>query len=294
MADQLFKTQKIFGTNITGQQASLELNKLTNEIDGLSKKLFELSKTIKLPEITVAAEKIKIEPPKDPRFYVNSLRNLFKDIEDKEFTSKIVVNVQPQLKVDPAGIDKGLIEFQIAAEQAISKTMAEVATGVLNSAADAIAESLASGKDFLPNLFGNLIKGIGGQIKELGKYLTKIGVEMLLAKKAIEKLGLTPQFAIIAGVALQILGGVLSAQANKKFGESAFATGVRNFGGGTALVGERGPERVFLPAGSSVQPNNEMNAYGNGQMVFIPDITLRGTDLVIAFNRASDAMGRNN
>jgi len=293
LADQLFKTQKIFGTNITGQQASLELNKLTNEIDGLSKKLFELSKTIKLPEITVAAEKIKIEPPKDPRFYVNSLRNLFKDIEDKEFTSKIVVNVQPQLKVDPAGIDKGLIEFQIAAEQAISKTMAEVATGVLNSAADAIAESLASGKDFLPNLFGALIKGIGSQLKELGKYLTKIGVEMLFAKKAIEKLKINPAVAIVAGVALQILGGVLTAQANKKF-NSSFATGVRNFGGGTALVGERGPEMVYLPKGSSVQPNNELNAYGNGQMVFIPDITLRGTDLVIAFNRASDAMGRNN
>jgi len=49
-----------------------------------------------------------------------------------------------------------------------------------------------------------------------------------------------------------------------------------------------------LTKGSSVQPNNELNAYGGGQMVFIPDITLRGTDLVIAFNRASDAMGRNN
>ena len=186
-----------------------------------------------------------------------------------------------------------LDEFREAASAAISTAVQDIVVDALSSTADAIAETLSTGKDFLPNLFGALIKGIGSQLKELGKYLTKIGVEMLFAKKAIEKLKINPAVAIVAGVALQILGGVLTAQANKKF-NSSFATGVRNFGGGTALVGERGPEMVYLPKGSSVQPNNELNAYGGGQMVFIPDITLRGTDLVIAFNRASDAMGRNN
>jgi TP901 family phage tail tape measure protein len=35
-----------------------------------------------------------------------------------------------------------------------------------------------------------------------------------------------------------------------------FATGVRNFPGGAAVVGEKGPELVTLPRGSSVFPNN--------------------------------------
>lgn len=36
-----------------------------------------------------------------------------------------------------------------------------------------------------------------------------------------------------------------------------FATGVRNFGGGLAIVGEKGPELVSLPKGSNVYTNNE-------------------------------------
>ncbi len=34
-----------------------------------------------------------------------------------------------------------------------------------------------------------------------------------------------------------------------------FATGVKNFRGGLAIVGEKGPELVSLPKGSNVYPN---------------------------------------
>jgi phage-related protein len=40
----------------------------------------------------------------------------------------------------------------------------------------------------------------------------------------------------------------------------AFATGVKNFSGGYAIVGEEGPELVKLPAGSDVMPNSETMA----------------------------------
>jgi hypothetical protein len=46
-----------------------------------------------------------------------------------------------------------------------------------------------------------------------------------------------------------------------------FATGVRNFAGGLAVVGERGPELVSLPRGSSVYPNG---ARPGGGTVVIP------------------------
>jgi hypothetical protein len=41
-----------------------------------------------------------------------------------------------------------------------------------------------------------------------------------------------------------------------------FAGGVENFGGGLAIVGERGPELVNLPAGSDVIPNSRMGGGG--------------------------------
>lgn len=42
-------------------------------------------------------------------------------------------------------------------------------------------------------------------------------------------------------------------------GIPGFASGVQNFGGGLALVGERGPEIVNLPRGSDVIPNNQIS-----------------------------------
>lgn len=42
-----------------------------------------------------------------------------------------------------------------------------------------------------------------------------------------------------------------------------FATGVQNFGGGLAVVGERGPELVNLPRGSDVIPNNQVGGGTN-------------------------------
>jgi hypothetical protein len=43
-----------------------------------------------------------------------------------------------------------------------------------------------------------------------------------------------------------------------------FANGVDNFGGGLAVVGERGAEVVNLPKGSSVIPNHELGGIGGG------------------------------
>ena len=43
-----------------------------------------------------------------------------------------------------------------------------------------------------------------------------------------------------------------------------FATGVQNFGGGLAVVGEKGPELVNLPAGSDVIPNSALGGLNAG------------------------------
>ena len=64
----------------------------------------------------------------------------------------------------------------------------------------------------------------------------------------------------------------------------AFATGVNNFSGGTALVGELGPELVNLPRGSDVIPNNKLGDMGgSGGGVLTTKVS--GSDLVFILNR---------
>lgn len=49
----------------------------------------------------------------------------------------------------------------------------------------------------------------------------------------------------------------------------AFASGVRNFGGGVALVGERGPELVNLPRGANVYSNSESRGMLGGDPGYV-------------------------
>jgi len=128
----------------------------------------------------------------------------------------------------------------------------------------------------------------------LGKYLVKIGIEMLSAKKAIETLGLTPQGAIIAGIGLQILGSFLRAAATKKTNQVGFASGGTVGESGFYNVGERGQERIFLPQGAKVQPNNEFMAYGGSGPSERLVASISATDLVILLQRGQQQMGRNN
>jgi len=64
-----------------------------------------------------------------------------------------------------------------------------------------------------------------------------------------------------------LLGGIggNKAPTNLLAGIPGFANGVRNFGGGLAVVGERGPELVSMPRGSSVFSNSDSRSIMGGQ-----------------------------
>ncbi len=177
-------------------------------------------------------------------------------------------------------------------QKMVKDTIKNIQVDTFSGIGEAIGNALAGEKNPVQNLFGGLMKSIGEQVQNLGKFLIASAITVKLAKEAFKKLLANPIAAIAVGIGLVALGALLKAEAAKKY--QGFASGTTNFSGGSALVGERGPERIFLPRGSSVQPNNELNAYGGGNMVFIPEVVLRGPDIVIAFNRASAAMGRNN
>lgn len=65
-----------------------------------------------------------------------------------------------------------------------------------------------------------------------------------------------------------------------------FASGVSNFQGGSAIVGENGPELLTLPRGSSVIPNNELGAALGGVTIIIQGSVLSDE------RKIADAVGR--
>jgi hypothetical protein len=70
------------------------------------------------------------------------------------------------------------------------------------------------------------------------------------------------------------------------------ASGTGNFSGGLAIVGERGPELVNLPAGSSVTPNVGVRGGGGGGDVHVHVGTIIGGDLRQAAKELADPIRR--
>lgn len=97
-----------------------------------------------------------------------------------------------------------------------------------------------------------------------------------------------PPFNVPAIVAASIAGAaqvaVIAAQ--------PFARGTAYAPGGTALVGEQGPELINLPRGSQVFPTPKTNAMlsgmGGGNMNVSGEFTVRGTDLVLVLGRTQN------
>lgn len=104
-----------------------------------------------------------------------------------------------------------------------------------------------------------------------------------------------PGVSMIAGLALAgVLTGLLTASAaastglvaSQSYPAAAFAEGVTNWGGGTALVGEKGPELVTMGSGSNVITNENLqklfNSVGNAgnQIVQLVTNTYLDNDLI--------------
>ncbi|MCF1582219.1 hypothetical protein, partial [Escherichia coli] len=91
-------------------------------------------------------------------------------------------------------------------------------------------------KNVFGAFFGTLLKSLGSGISALGKQMLLAAIAIQIAKKSLGKL--TGVGAAIALIAV----GALIQFASSKIQQATFASGVRSFGGGYALVGERGPE----------------------------------------------------
>jgi hypothetical protein len=77
----------------------------------------------------------------------------------------------------------------------------------------------------------------------------------------------------IGGAVKSAIGGILPEGVRKLI--PGFADGVRNFSGGLAVVGERGPELVNLPKGADVFTNEESRRMTGGQGIIIETMNIK-------------------
>jgi len=168
-----------------------------------------------------------------------------------------------------------LLEGQIQFNKDFNQIITSGLSNGLGSLGDAIGGALASGGNVLEAAGQSLLSSLGGILVDLGKLSIQTGIGIAAVKKALQSLN--PAVAIAAGIGLVALGSYFKGKASQIGGGSSsesgssrtrsaipqFAAGVNNFSGGMALVGERGPELVNLPTGSSVIPNRRsMNMIG--------------------------------
>lgn len=140
----------------------------------------------------------------------------------------------------------GTIEFVIAVTLGAISSAWSVAWNAMSTFLsdiwDGIKAAVSAAVDFVLEQVGRITGAIDNAIGRIGNLVSKIGS--------------IPG----AGVVGDVLGGI-----------PGFANGIRSFGGGLAVVGERGPELVSLPRGASVYSNAESQGMGglNGMTVHV-------------------------
>ncbi len=119
------------------------------------------------------------------------------------------------------------------------------------------------------SLVDGLIKGMGDAWGTLTQWFSENWTKLLGAIP-----GMAPIMAAVNGASLA--------------GVPGFASGVRNFGGGLALVGERGPELLNLPGGSDVIPSGATRGLlsGGGTSISVGQIVITGSNDPAATARA--------
>lgn len=145
---------------------------------------------------------------------------------------------------------------------------------LFSSIGESIGNALASGTSVFEAAGNAVLGAFGGFLSEYGKLLIEYGAAAVLKGK-LDVAALIPGAgipagiaAIAAGIALVAAGAAISSFASGKSSGSssrkgtrvipAFASGTDYAPGGTALVGEDGPELVNLPQGAQVIPNHNL------------------------------------
>lgn len=233
-------------------------------------------------------------------------------------------NPEAQLKAS-FKLPVGLTEYEkaiLAAEESNNRfidSIGQVGEAVLSSgisdAFSSIGEALSSGGNAIEGFGTAIISAFAGFLSQLGQMFIKQGVATVLMGKALALNPLTAAAApgyiasgigqIAAGALISVGGGLLSgvgrgsrSAGGQQGGNTPirqFATGGYNLPAGMALVGERGPEIVDLPTGSSVFNNaktGRMLGNGGTNITLGAGLRIDMGQLVVELDRERERMKR--
>ena len=175
------------------------------------------------------------------------------------------------------GMITRLIDFGIQIKNVMSEVGISIGEGLGN---------MISGDGAFDDLAANIATAIGNLIKNVGRQLVQLGVEMLAIRQALAAAFSNPFTAIAAGIAAIAAGQALINAFKKKNEKTvALAEGGLAYGPTMALVGDnRG-------AGSDpevIAPLSKLRQYGLGRQTieFIGGtFRLSGSDLLLSVNR---------
>lgn len=219
---------------------------------------------IKPEKIKIDASKAKVEVEELKRVVFGEVKGVAPSRGESQDTYGVL---SPRRNI--AGND-GLSLMLEKRKQALLE-LSNIVTSVLSPALDSVFNNIGKGANKVVQSLGNVIKQL------------TIAVFKALALQTIS--------ALITGggkLGKDFLGGLF-----KSVLGGGFASGSTATGGGLTMVGERGPELVNLPSGSSVMPNNQLQAFGNSGINLMPSIAYDGTMFRIFLNRVDAQISRN-
>ena len=133
--------------------------------------------------------------------------------------------------------------------------------------------------------------------KKAGRKKKAAAIAEALINTAVAVTKTYAEYGFPIGIPLAVAQGVAGAAQIAVIASQQFARGTNFAPGGTALVGEQGPELVNIPRGSQVLSNRRTNSLLDSIMsgnsgAMSGEFTVRGTDLVLVLDRARNKQAR--
>lgn len=152
--------------------------------------------------------------------------------------------------------------------------IAGIMTGNFSAAAEGFKQIFRGLGQWIQGAFQIILAPFRGIIDGIKNYLQGINFFQIAVNWMQEMIrGIQSKAGGIGGAIKEGIGKILPEGVRKLI--PGFANGVRNFGGGLAIVGEQGPELVNLPKGADVFTNQESRQMVGGAGITIQNMNIK-------------------
>lgn len=262
-------------------KAGFTADELQQQIDGILEKAFPVKTfEFKLDKIILEPQTVELGANIDIAGNVlqggNIPEGFFNPVVDK--MKEAAAAAQEKIKAD----------LKASFEESIAQSVTQGIFGAADSLGAAIGDLLSgeSVGNVLASAGEGLLKIMGSILQDIGKQIALFSGLVAKIRSVVANVFTNPAAGIGLGLAL-VAAGALLRSIKLRTSTPGFADGVTNFTGGQALVGERGPELVTLPAGSNVIPRDPFSV-----QIPAPSLFARGDDLYLSYNRTASRRRR--